>query len=61
MMLHTKYQDSRPCGFRQDFFLLNMSPCSSIQNNDHFWPQGNNLNKPGRVPLGYAAYQISRL
>ena len=22
MMLHTKYQGSRPCGFRQDFFMF---------------------------------------
>ena len=22
MMLHTKYQDSRPCGFRQVFFMF---------------------------------------
>ena len=22
MMLHTKYQGSRPCGFRQDFFCF---------------------------------------
>ena len=26
----------------------------------HFWPQGHNLNKPGRGPLGDATYQISR-
>ena len=25
MMLHTKYQDSRPCGFRQeDFFMFSL-------------------------------------
>ena len=27
----------------------------------HFWPQGHNLNKLGRGPLGDATYQISRI
>ena len=27
----------------------------------NFWPQGDNLNKLGRCPLGEATYQISRL
>ena len=27
----------------------------------HFWPQGHNLNKLGRGPLGDATYKISRL
>ena len=27
----------------------------------HFWPQGHNLNKLGKGPLGDATYQISRL
>ena len=26
---------------------------------DHFWPQGSNFNKLGRVPPGEAMYQIS--
>ena len=27
----------------------------------HFWPQGDNLNKFGKGPLGDATYQISKL
>ena len=64
MMLHTKYQDSRPCGFRQeDFFMVlpiktyvNMWPLGDL-----FWPQGHNLNKLGGSLLGDTTYQISRL
>ena len=49
MMRHTKYQESRPSGFRQEdfscfpFFSLckTCDPC-------HFWPQGHNLNKHGK-------------
>ena len=26
MMLHTKYQDSRPCGFREDFIFSLYKP-----------------------------------
>ena len=52
MMLHTKYQSSRPYGFRQeDLFMffsievyINMLP----RGRGHFWPQGYNLNKLGR-------------
>ena len=29
------------------------------QARDNFWPQGDNLNKLGRGPLGDATYQIS--
>ena len=53
MMLHTKYQGSRPYGFRQeDFFMF---PYKSI-NVKHFWPQGHNLNKIGRDALDDATY-----
>ena len=52
MMLHTKYQGSRPCGFRQEDFF---------EGGGHFWPQGYNLNKLGRSPLSDATYQISKL
>ena len=64
MMLHTKYQGSRPCGFRQeDFFMFppilvyvkHMTPGRS-----HFWPQGHNLNTLVRGPQGDATYQIPR-
>ena len=65
MMLHTKYQGSRPYGFRQeDFFMFfpikayakHVTPGAAL-----FWPQGHNLNKLGRGPIGGATYQISRL
>ena len=55
MMLHTKYEGSRPCGFRQeDFFMVfpiqayvkHVNPWAS-----QFWPQGYNLNKLGRGSL----------
>ena len=61
MMLHTKYQSSRPYGFRQeDFFYV--SPYISLSKVcDQFWPQGSNLNKLGRGPPDDASYQISRL
>ena len=56
MMLHTKYQGSRPCGLiLEDYFtfslykpMLNMQPPGQ----DHFWPKGYSLNKLGRGPLG---------
>ena len=32
----------------------------SAQRQDHFWPQGNNLNNPGRGPVGEAVYQMSK-
>ena len=64
-MLHTQYQGSMPCGFRQEDFF------SSFPNEKHYicdlWggsifsPQWHNFNKLGRGPLDDAAYQISRL
>ena len=58
MMLHTKYQSSRPCGFRQeDCSMLpyislckTCDPCEAI-----FGPQEHNLNKRGRGPLDDAS------
>ena len=50
MMLHTKYQDSRPLGFRQEYFFMffpkPMLTCTpwGVGN---FWPQGYNVNKLG--------------
>ena len=52
-------------GFRQEIFSMfslykpmsNMWPLGW----GHFWPQGYNLNKLGRGPLGDATCQISRL
>ena len=52
MMLYTKYQGSRPYGFRQEDFFnglckqLNVTP----------GPQGHNLNKLGSGSLGDATY-----
>ena len=66
MMLHTKYQGSRPYGFRQENFSMFFHYISLCKICDPwcgviFWPEGDNLNKLGRVPLGYATYQISML
>ena len=61
MMLHTKYQGSRPCGFRQeDFFTFSLYKPMSNNLPPGAGPQGYNLNKLGRGPLGDAVYQISR-
>ena len=54
MMLHTKYEGSRPCGFRQDFFMVfpiqayvkHVNPVAS-----QFWHERYNLNKLGRGSL----------
>ena len=65
MMLHTKYQGSRPYGFRlEDFFMfsLDISLCKTCDpGGGPFWPQGYILNKLGRGSLGNASYQISML
>ena len=65
MMLHTKYQGSGPCGFKEeDFFMFSsyrpmLNMCSPGWAN--FWPQGHNLNKLGRGPLDDTTYEISML
>ena len=65
MMLHTKYEGSRYCGFRQeDFFIVfpiqayvkHVNPGAS-----QFWPQGYNLNKLGRGSLDDATTNIKAL
>ena len=65
MMLHTIYQGSRPCGFRQEDFFMFLPIKSYVKpvtpEAGHFWPQGYNLNKLGRRPLDDTTYQISRL
>ena len=66
MMLHTtKYQGSRPCGFRQEDFSCfpYISLCKTFDpgTGPFFWRQGLNLNKLGGGLLGDAIYQISRL
>ena len=52
MMLHTKYQSSSSCGFRQEFFLMFLPVKAYVKpvtpEQRHFWPQGYNLNKLGR-------------
>ena len=65
MMLHTKYQGSKPCGFRQEDFFMFLPVKAYVKHvtpwQGHSWPKGHNLNKLGRGPLGDATYQISRL
>ena len=62
MMLHTKYQGSRPCGFRHEVFFSRFPYKSLFKTFDpkrgHFWPKGYNLNKLGRGPLGDATYML---
>ena len=63
--LHTKYKGSRPYGVRQEdfsmFFIIEAYVKRVITGAGPFWPQGDNLNKLGRSPLGDATYQISKL
>ena len=62
MMLHTKYQGSRPCGF--DYIMFTLHKPMLIMwplGRGHFWSLGNNLNELGKGPLGDATYQISKL
>ena len=64
MKLHTQYKSSRPCGFRLDFFHVFpfISLCETCDRGwGNIWPQGHNLDKLGRDPLGDATCQISRL
>ena len=62
MMLHTKYQDSWPYGFRKEDFFMFLAILAYIK---HVTPQagpflvpGHNLNKHGSK-LDDATYQIS--
>ena len=54
VMLHNKYQGSRSYGFRQkDFFFFAIAYVKHVTPwSGRFWPQGDNLNKLGRGPLG---------
>ena len=66
MMLHTKYQGSRPYGLRQeDFSMYSLYNDANVKyvtpEQGHIWPQGHNLSKFGRGPQGDSTYQISRL
>ena len=61
VMLHTKYQTSKLCGFRGEDFLRfsYISLCKSDKpQGGPFLPEGHYLNKLGRGPLGEATYQI---
>ena len=56
MMLHIKYQGSRPCGFRQEEFLCfpHISQYKTYDPRDKaFLPHGHNLNEFVRDPLGF--------
>ena len=63
MMLHTKYKGSRPRGFGQEDFFHIFPILANVKHvtpgAGHFWPQGYNLNKLGRGPLGDAKNQSS--
>ena len=65
MMLHTKYQGSRPYGFRQEDFYMFFPKYVYVKHvtlgAGPLWPQGYNLNRLGRGSLGDASYQISKL
>ena len=49
MMLHTTYQGSRPCGFRQEDFFMFLPILVYVKHvtpgAGHFWPQEHNLKK----------------
>ena len=65
MMLHTIYQGSRPCGFRQEDFFMFLPIKDYVKpvtpGASHFWPQGYNLNKLVRGSLDDTTYQKPRL
>ena len=58
MILHTKYQGSMPCGFRQeDFFMflpILVYEKHVTPRRGHFWPQGHNLKKLVRGSQGFS-------
>ena len=58
MMLHTIYQGSTQCGFRQEDFSGVKKVASEW---GHFGPQANNLNKLSRGQQNDSTYQISWL
>ena len=63
-MLQTKYQESRPCGYKQEGFLCfpYISLCKTCDpRGGPIFAKGHNLKKLGRGPLDDAIYQISRL
>ena len=61
MMLHTKFQGSRLCGFKQEglvFHVLCKTNDTSV--GAIFGPMCIFVNKLGREPLDDASYQIAR-
>ena len=64
-MLHTKYQGSRPCGFRQEDFFMFLPILVYVKHVTpgvgSFLPQGHYSNKLVRGLQGDATYQISKL
>ena len=65
MLLRSKYQGSRPCGFRQEDFFMFLPILVYVKHvtpgRGHFWPTGHNLNILVRGPQGDATYQTSKL
>ena len=68
MMMHTIYQGSRFVVSDKKIFhvfpiMIIISLCKTCDplGGAIVWPNGHNLNKLGRGPLGDATYQISRL
>ena len=65
IIFHTKYQRSRPYGFRQEDFFMFLPIKAYVKpvtpEAGHFWPEGYNLNKLGGGSLDDTTYQISRL
>ena len=65
MMLHTKYQSSMPCGFRQEDFFMFLTIKAYVKTvtpkAGPFWPQCYNLNKFDKGLLVDTIYQTSRL
>ena len=64
MMLHTKYQGSRPCGFRREVFFMYLPIKANVKHvtpeAGPFLAQGYNLNKLGIGLLDDTTNQISR-
>ena len=58
-MLHTKYQGSKPYGFRRCFCPIEAYVKQVTPGVGHFWPQGYNWTKFRRGSLGDASYPIS--
>ena len=64
MIIHTKHQTSRLCGFREDFLRFSYYKFTAVCKTDKpqaglFLAQGQYLNKLGRGLLGDATYPIS--